>query len=103
MGNGENPHKKREAEGRPAGLEDGITAVPVLPGLLAFTSAWYRRSMGTVAGFALYRIRRIGVLVAPAGITCRSLSCGGNIYPLITLYTHGGPMMAVHLQGRTLS
>ncbi|MGA3041958.1 MAG: hypothetical protein ABSF54_14325 [Bryobacteraceae bacterium] len=49
MGGGENPHKKREANGLLAGLEAGIIAALVLLGWLALSSAWYRRSIWTAA------------------------------------------------------
>src|ERR1039457_2046642 len=47
MGDGENPHRKREADGLLAGLEAGIIAALVLLGWLALASAWYRRSIWT--------------------------------------------------------
>src|ERR1035441_4069535 len=49
MGDGENPHRKREADGLLAGLEAGIIAALVLLGWLALASAWYRRSIWTAA------------------------------------------------------
>ena len=49
MGDGENPHRKREADGLLAGLEAGIVAALVLLGWLALASAWYRRSIWTAA------------------------------------------------------
>ena len=49
MGDGENPHKKREADGLLAGLEAGIIAALILLGWLALASAWHRRSIWTAA------------------------------------------------------
>src|ERR1039457_4035708 len=49
MGDGENAHKKREADGLLAGLEAGIIAALILLGWLALASAWYRRSIWTAA------------------------------------------------------
>src|SRR5580700_5589197 len=49
MGDGEKPHKKREADGLLAGLEAGVLAALILLGWLALASAWYRRSIWTAA------------------------------------------------------
>lgn len=49
MGDGENPHNKREADGLLAGLEAGVIAALVLLGWLALASAWYRHSIWTAA------------------------------------------------------
>jgi hypothetical protein len=49
MGDGEMPHKKREAVGLLAGLEAGVIAALILLGWLALASAWYRRSIWTAA------------------------------------------------------
>jgi len=49
MGDGEDPHKRREADNLLAGLEAGIIAALILLGWLALDSAWYRRSIWTAA------------------------------------------------------
>jgi hypothetical protein len=49
MGDGENPHSSREADGLLAGLIAGILGCLVLLGWLALASAWYRRSIWTSA------------------------------------------------------
>ena len=107
MGDGENPHKKREADG--------------LLGWLALPSAWYRRSIRTaaniiattcygeaalsreftsrtVAGLAIYRVLYgiVGALCGPGRYYLPFAILWRNINPLIPLYTHGGPLMAGH-------
>lgn len=49
MGDGENRHKKQEADGLLAGLQAGVIAALILLGWLALASAWHRRSIWTAA------------------------------------------------------
>ena len=49
MGDGENPHKKWEADALLAGLQAGVIAALILLGWLALASALYRRSIWTAA------------------------------------------------------
>jgi hypothetical protein len=78
MGDGENPHKKPEADGLLAGIVGAL-----------FGLALANRDTGL-------RITLIGALVGLGWYYLSFAILWRNINPLITLYTHRGPMMAGH-------
>jgi hypothetical protein len=97
MGDGENPYKKPEADsllGRPG---TWIIAAPILPGGLALAPVWYRLSIRTAANIMAKTF--YGEAVLDRDFTSRTVA-GLALYvwriinPLITLYTHRGPIMA---------
>jgi hypothetical protein len=98
MGDGENPHKKWEADGLLAGLEAGIVAALVLLGWLALASAWYRRSIWTAANIMATTF--YGEAALGRDFTSRTVA-GFALY--LVLYGIIGALFGLTLAGRAAS